>query len=130
MSVSERKRGRPHRVQPQIIAGWRFAKNKSIAETAKKFGVSTDTVKRACRDHWETGLQGRHAWLADEYGKVITQQLQAAHLDDSSARYVSWHGVTLLTLEVHCKKLEKSLRETEAAMTARGIPFVSALPEG
>lgn len=40
--------GRPAKVDPAEVKAWREANNASITETAKHFGISSATVKRAC----------------------------------------------------------------------------------
>lgn len=40
--------GRPQKVDPQEVAGWRQENGASIAETAGHFGISAATVSRAC----------------------------------------------------------------------------------
>jgi hypothetical protein len=41
----DKKRGRPPKWDPQIIAGWRYAKGATVAQAAKKWMVSDETVK-------------------------------------------------------------------------------------
>lgn len=40
--------GRPAKADPTEVKAWREANNASITETAKHFGISSATVKRAC----------------------------------------------------------------------------------
>ena len=40
--------GRPLKVDPQEVAGWRKEQGASIAETARHFDISPATVSRAC----------------------------------------------------------------------------------
>jgi putative DNA-invertase from lambdoid prophage Rac len=40
--------GRPQKVDPQEVAGWRKEHGASIAETARHFDISPSTVSRAC----------------------------------------------------------------------------------
>ena len=41
--------GRPQKVDPKDVAGWRKANGASIAETARHFDISPATVSRACQ---------------------------------------------------------------------------------
>lgn len=43
------KKGRKVKVDPMKVAAWRQARKASIGETAKRFGISTATVKQNCR---------------------------------------------------------------------------------
>jgi len=122
LSESKRKRGRPHKWYPHMIAGWRYAKGASIAETAKKFRVSPDTVKRACREHGEGALQARQAWFFDQWN-LLTDRLLFVH--EKRGGYLP----VVLNLSRRIEQLEAGLRETEYAMAAKGIPYTSLLPE-
>jgi hypothetical protein len=120
--MSKRKRGRPHKWHPQIIAGWRFAKGKSIAETAKKWMVSPDTVKRACRDHGEGALEARQAALFDLL-MTLTDRLIFVH--EKRGGYLP----VVLSLSRRIGYVELNIQETERAMDARGIVYRSLLPK-
>src|SRR5437763_3072020 len=108
MSERKRGRGRPHKWYPHMIAGWRYAKNASIAETAKKFAVSADTVKRACRDHGKDALTARHAWFFDQWN-LLTDRLLFVH--EKRGGYLP----VVLNLSRRIKQLEAGLKETERA---------------
>lgn len=121
MSVVKRKRGRPHKWYPHMIAGWRYAKGASIAETARKFKVSADTVKRACRDHGEGALQARQAWFFNQWD-LLTDRLMFVY--EKRGGYLP----VVRNLSRRIDQLEAGLRETELAMAARGIPYEPMLP--
>lgn len=116
MSETKRGRGRPHKWHPQIIAGWRQAKGASIAETAKKWSVSADTVKRACRDHGEGALLARQDWFIRQHGVLIDRQLEVF---EKRGGYLP----VVRNLARRIGMLEAGVRETEAAMALRGIAF-------
>lgn len=116
MSKIKRGRGRPHKWNPQIIAGWRYAKGASIAETARKWMVSNDTVKRACRDYGDGALEARHAWFEERWN-ILTDRL--IFVFEKRGGYLP----VVLNLRRRIWMLEAGLRETEAAMAARGIAY-------
>jgi hypothetical protein len=105
-----------------MIAGWRYAKGASIAETARKFRVSRDTVKRACRDHGDGALAARQAWFYDQW-HLLTDRLLFVH--EKRGGYLP----VVLNLSRRIKQLEAGLRETERAMSGRGISYTPLLPE-
>lgn len=57
--MTDIKKGRKFSIDPLRVAGWRQSKGKSIAETAKHFGISPRTVTNYCRDHGEPARQAR-----------------------------------------------------------------------
>lgn len=120
MSEGHAKRGRPHKLNPHVIAGWRYAKEASIAETAKHFKVSLDTVKRACRDHGEGALQARQSYFSNQWDLQTDRQLEA---------FESGNFRAAESYEESIWRIEAGLRETERAMAKRGVAYVPAMPE-
>jgi hypothetical protein len=102
-----------------MIAGWRYAKGASIAETARKFRVSADTVKRACRDHGEGALEARHAWFESQWHQLTDRLLFTYEKRGGYGRVVR-------NLKKRIAFLEARQAENEAAMRARGIPVKSS----
>ena len=114
--MNDRKRGRPPKWNPQIIAGWRYAKGATIAATARKFMVSADTVKRACRDHGEGALEARQTWFFHRW-LLLNDRLTVVFTKHGGYRPV------VLNLMRRIDMLESACRETERAMQARCIPY-------
>lgn len=60
--MSEVKKGRKVKADPVKVAAWRQARKASIAETAKRFGISEKTVSNYCRDFGEEAERQREQW--------------------------------------------------------------------
>ncbi|MGY4878994.1 recombinase family protein [Vreelandella aquamarina] len=59
-----RRLGRAKHIDDRAVAEWRWRNQESIAKTAKHFGISEPSVKRACR------LAREQGWLVNEIHHV------------------------------------------------------------
>jgi hypothetical protein len=76
--------------------------------------VSTDTVKRACRDQGEGALLARQAWFNERW-VALHDRLLFVFENRGGYRPV------VANLSRRIEMLEAGVRETEAAMAERGI---------
>lgn len=92
--MSETKMGRPMKVDPLRVAGWRQTRGASIAETAKHFGISRKTVTNYCRDFGEAAERARKEWIfqrdlaeLNKMDEAVAQMRRrmAAYLSDEGA---------------------------------------------
>jgi len=99
--MTETKKGRPAKVDPVRVVRWRQARKATIAETAKRFGISPATVKRYTRDHSEEAEQARANYRAEreikeaeilDYNVKIAAAVQrrAKEADEDFQRDPSW----------------------------------------
>lgn len=75
--------GRPHCVEPIRLVAWRQAHNASIAETARRWSVSSATVKRLCRDYGAAAEAERSRWQCERLDRDLAQ-----HCDDLTRMFL------------------------------------------
>ena len=115
LSESKKKRGRDQLHYPYMVAGWRYATGASIAEAAKKFRISSATVKRYCAaQSEEDALRARYSWFFDRWELTTTnlgRMLRSEGYSLTVARKLNWR----------IKHLEARGREVEEALEERGL---------
>jgi hypothetical protein len=102
-----------------MVAGWRYAKGATIAETARHWKISIATVKRYCAaQSEEEALRARHTWFADQW-VLLTDRLAFTY------EVRGGHRPTVRQLSRRIEQLELRGNETERAMDKRAISYVS-----
>jgi len=81
--LSDVKKGRKVKVEPVLVARWRQARKASIAETAKRFGISEKTVSNYCRDFGEEAERQRAEW------RTQREIEEADQLEEGALRFAS-----------------------------------------
>lgn len=79
--MSELKKGRPLKVDPLRVAGWRQTRRASIARTAKHFGICRKTVSNYCREYGEAAAMARAEWrFQRDLKEMADMEREEAHI--------------------------------------------------
>jgi hypothetical protein len=118
--VTRRKPGGEQRWSPEVVAGWRYAGDRSIAETARRWLVSEATVKRYCSQLGGAAgaLTARHKWFVDKW-ELLTGTIERVY----SKGYEGPLPAALKAIPDRLPLLKRQGRQTEIAMEKRGIKF-------